>query len=358
MKRAIAFTSLAFLGAGAFAQSSVTLFGVVDAAVSRGTGSVADRNQLGSGGNSTSRIGFRGTEDLGGGWSAGFWLEAGITADDGLGQVTSSNNQTPPAAAAAGSQGLTFSRRSTVSLMGKWGEVRAGRDHVAHYRNRLEVDPFGNVGVGTIQPQVGTLGGNTSTRVSNFVGYYLPANIGGLFGFAQYFMGENASNAGATKDDGTGASIRLGYATGPFSASVATGRTQYARTATAGDITSSNIGLTYKMGRGDLLAGYFVDKVNATNAVTGKGASIGGVWSIGSGDIKAAYSYYGSDAAGSPETKKLSLGYVHQFSKRTAVYGTYARARNSGGATSALNRAVTAANQSSSGFDIGMRHTF
>jgi predicted porin len=360
MMRAFTFTSLAVLGASAFAQSSVTLFGVVDATVSRGAGSVADRSQLTSGGNSTSRVGFRGTEALGGGMSAGFWLEAGITADDGLGQATNTNNQATGGALAGlnGGQGLTFNRRSTVSLSGPWGEVRAGRDHVAHYRNRLEVDPFGNIGVGAIQPQVGTLGGNTSTRVSNFVGYYLPASIGGVFGFAQYYMGENASNAGATEDDGTGASIRLGYATGPFSVSVATGRTQYARTATAGDITSSNIGLAYKFGRGELLAGYFVDKVEATRTLTGKGASIGGAWSVGNGDIKAAYSYYGSNAAGSPETKKISLGYVHKLSKRTAVYGTYARVRNSGGAASALNRSVTGANQGSSGFDLGVRHTF
>jgi predicted porin len=355
MKHTATLVALLAASTGAAAQSAVTLFGVVDASYSRGTGGVANRTQLNSGGNSTSRIGFRGVEDLGGGLSAGFWLEAGLTADDGRGQGTNTNNQTSGNVPAGG---LTFGRRATLSLQGTWGELRAGRDHVAHYRNRLEVDPFGNVGVGTIQPQAGTLGGSTSTRVSNFVGYYLPPKLGGFYGFAQYYLGENASNSGATEDDGTGASIRLGYATGPFNVSVATGRTEYATTASTGDIQSTNIGLQYTLGNAKLLAGYFVDKIDALTPVTGKGASIGTIVAVGAGEIKAAWSYYGSDAGTSPKSKKLSLGYVHNLSKRTALYATYARVSNSGGATTALNGATTGANQSSSGWDLGLRHSF
>ena len=54
----------------------------------------------------------------------------------------------------------------------------------------------------------------------------------------------------------------------------------------------------------------------------------------------------------------MAIGYVHNLSKRTAVYGTYARVKNSGGSTVSLNGATTAANQSSSGIDIGLRHSF
>lgn len=355
MKHAAVFLALSAATACANAQSSVTMFGVVDASFSHGSGSIASRTQLNSGSNSTSRIGFRGTEDLGGGLAASFWLEAGLTADNGLGQATNTNNQASGNGAAGG---LTFGRRSTVSLHAPWGEVRAGRDHVAHYRNRLEVDPFGSVGVGVIQPQAGTLGGTTSTRVSNFVGYYLPSRLGGLYGFAQYYLGENASNSGATEDDGTGASIRLGYSAGPVNVSVATGRTQYARTATAGDIQSSNIGVQYKLGGAQLLFGYFVDKVESLAPRTGKGASIGTIVPVGAGEVKAAWSYYGNDAGTQPKTKKLSLGYVHNLSKRTALYATLARVGNSGGATAALNGATTGANQSSSGWDLGLRHSF
>lgn len=355
MKRTAIFTALIAATTCASAQSTVTLFGVVDTNLARGSGSVSSKTQVGSGGNSTSRVGFRGTENLGGGMSASFWLEAGLTTDNGLGQATNTNNQASGGGAAGG---LAFGRRSTVSLLGSWGEVRAGRDHVAHYRNRLEVDPFASVGVGTIQPQAGTLGGNTSTRVSNFVGYYLPSGLGGFYGFGQYYFGENPGNGAATEDDGTGASVRLGYAAGPLNVSVSTGKTEYARTAATGDITSSNIGVQYKLGPANILFGYFTDKVQTLTPVTGKGASLGTVVNVGSGQIKAAWSYYGSDAGAKPKTRKLSLGYVHNLSKRTALYGTYARVGNSGGATAALNGAVTGANQSSSGWDLGLRHSF
>ena len=55
---------------------------------------------------------------------------------------------------------------------------------------------------------------------------------------------------------------------------------------------------------------------------------------------------------------KFAIGYVHNLSKRTALYGTYARVSNSGGAAQALNGATTAANGSSNGFDLGVRHAF
>jgi predicted porin len=61
---------------------------------------------------------------------------------------------------------------------------------------------------------------------------------------------------------------------------------------------------------------------------------------------------------GRPETKKLSLGHIHNLSKRTAVYGHYARVRNSGGAATALKSAITGPNKSLSGFDLGVRHKF
>lgn len=79
---------------------------------------------------------------------------------------------------------------------------------------------------------------------------------------------------------------------------------------------------------------------------------------VGVGQILASYSRYETTAPGNPESKKLALGYVHHLSKRTALYTTWARVKNSGGAAVALNGSVTGANQSSSGLDIGVRHSF
>src|SRR4051812_28339740 len=91
-KSLIALAVLAAAGA-ASAQSSVTLFGIVDATLAFGKGEVTDRTSLTNSGLNSSRLGFRGTEDLGGGMSASFWLEAGVANDDGSGAATSTNNQ-------------------------------------------------------------------------------------------------------------------------------------------------------------------------------------------------------------------------------------------------------------------------
>lgn len=64
------------------------------------------------------------------------------------------------------------------------------------------------------------------------------------------------------------------------------------------------------------------------------------------------------DNGAGAKTDKFALGYVHDLSKRTALYGTFASLSNSGGAAQALNGAATPANGSSTGFDIGVRHAF
>jgi predicted porin len=350
-------TVLATAGA-ASAQSSVTVYGVMDSAVAHGSGSLTRKSMLTSGANTTSRVGFRGTEDLGGGLSASFVLEAQVFVDSGEGQPSNSNNQTTGTTTApAGTQGLTFARRSTVSLTGGFGELRLGRDFTAHYRNRVEVDPFGNAGVGASQAFVGSIGGVVSTRASNMIGYFLPAKLGGVYGQVQHYFGENVSGAPTSKD-GTGDSIRLGYVMGPVNVSVAYGHTSYSTTATAGDITTKNIGVQYNLGFMRLMAGLYRDKAERLVPVNAKGHAVGAVIPIGVSEIKLAYSEYGTDAGLRPEVKKFSAGYVYNLSKRTALYGTLARVSNSGGATTALNQSTRAANTKSTGYDFGIRHLF
>src|SRR5688572_40735 len=123
-KSLVALAALAVAGV-ASAQSSVTLFGVVDASVSSYSNKSdlaipsltnpflvdsikVKRTALANSGYNSSRLGFRGTEDLGGGLAASFWLEAPISNDDGQQGVA------------------TFARRSTVSLSGGFGEIRLG----------------------------------------------------------------------------------------------------------------------------------------------------------------------------------------------------------------------------------------
>ncbi len=346
----------------AWAQSTVTVFGVVDVNYAQGSGSASNASRLASGSNASSRIGFRGTEDLGAGLKASFWLEGQLNADDGSGVATNSNNQAVPAfvpatganaPVRAGTQALTFGRRSTVSLAAGWGELRLGRDFTAHYRNRVDTDPFGVVGVGATQANVGSLAGLTSTRASNMIGYFLPGNLGGFFGQVQYFLGENNSGA-ATSDNGSGYSLRGGYGAGSITASIALGRLK----ASTGDVVSTNVGAIYDAKVVRVMAAWFSDKTESAVAVTGQGYTLGAIAPIGSGDLKLAFSRYGSDAGPSPQTDKIALGYVHNLSKRTAIYATFASVNNSGGASTALNGAVTAANGSSTGYDLGVRHSF
>ena len=346
-KSLVALAALALVGV-ASAQSSVTLFGVVDATVAFGNGSIANRTQLTNSGYNSSRLGFRGTEDLGGGLNASFWLEAGLNNDNGSGQNTNTNNQVT---GATGGGGLTFNRRSTVSLAGAFGEVRLGRDYTPQFWNQTVFDPFGTNGVGTTQTLNSGVGGTTAVRASNSIGYFLPA-MGGIYGQAQLYMGENLKNGAATERDGNGAAMRVGYAAGPINAAFAYSETKFA----AGNIKSTNVGASYDLGVAKL-AGLYTRDNNSITA-DGKGYLLGVNAPMGAGEIRAAYSTYKIDSANDPKTNKLALGYVHNMSKRTALYTTVARVSNRGGAAQALNGASTAVNSNSTGLDIGVRHSF
>jgi predicted porin len=371
-KSLVALAVLAAAGA-ASAQSSVTLFGIVDATLQIGRGSITDRTQLTHSGYNSSRLGFRGTEDLGGGMSASFWLEAGMENDNGQGQATNINNQVSGTGAAAaftagggnGRQGLTFNRRSTVSLAGGWGEVRLGRDYSPQFWNLTTFDPFGTNGVGTTQTLVGSLGGPTNVRASNSIGYFLPGNLGGFYGQVQLYLGENAEDGGAAEDDGRGVGLRLGYAAGPLNVAFAIARTDFASGAAGatgvgtGEITTVNLGGQWDFGFAKLMAHYNRDTVDFLGGeVDSDGFLVGALVPVGAGEIRVSYSQTELDALAEPRTRKLALGYVHNLSKRTALYTTVARVRNNGGAAVALGGSTTAANTNSTGFDFGLRHSF
>lgn len=350
-KSLIALAVLAASGA-AMAQSSVTLFGVVDATYAYGNGSVANRSQLTNSGYNSSRLGFRGVEDLGGGLSASFWLEAGLQNDNGQGANTNATNQAGAPALGNGQQGLTFNRRSTVSLNGGFGEVRLGRDYTPQFWNLTVFDPFGTNGVGTTQTLNSSLGGPVNVRASNAIGYFLPGNLGGFYGQAQYYMGENLSNA-ANKKDGNGISLRAGWANGPVNVALAVSQTKYL----SGDIKTWNLGGQYDLGVAKIMGHYNQDKISG--GADGKGFLLGGLIPVGAGEVRLSYSTYEVEVAGAdPRSNKLALGYVHNLSKRTALYATVASVKNKNGAASALNGSVTAAGRNSSGYDFGVRHSF
>jgi predicted porin len=361
-KSLMALAALAACGA-ATAQSSVTLFGVVDATYAYGSGSIYNKSQLAHSGNSGSRLGFRGVEDLGGGLSASFWLEAGLSPDNGTGVDANTNNQPVPQAVdpdtlSAGQvpnagSGLVFNRRSTISLSGGFGEVRLGRDYTPQFLNLTAYDPFGTSGVGTTQTYMSRLGGPASVRASNSIGYFLPDNLGGFYGQAQYYLGENNSNA-VNKKDGNGLGLRAGYKNGPVDAAAAFSETKFL----TGSIKTANVGGLYDLGVAKIIAQYSQDKIS--RGPTGKGMLLGGAVPVGPGEVRLSYSTYKADIKGpvDPRTNKLALGYVHNLSKRTALYTTFARLTNKGGGVQALNGAKSGPNANSNGYDFGIRHSF
>ena len=170
-KSLLALAALTAFAGVASAQSSVTLFGIVDLSVnSVKNGSVSQKLQSSDQLNSN-RLGFRGVEDLGGGLRAGFWIEGAMSPD-------------------TGGTGQTWQRRSTVSLMGGFGEVRLGRDYTTSFWNKTVFDPFGTNGLGSELNVESTLGSGATTlvRANNAVSYFLPA-MGGIYGQVQVAAG-------------------------------------------------------------------------------------------------------------------------------------------------------------------------
>lgn len=341
--------------AAALAQG-VTLGGVADSAVrhvrNEGLGGVSS---LVSGSNATSRFILRGTENLGGDLSAGFHLESGVALDTGA--STSSTN--------------FWDRRATLSLASKrWGELRLGRDYVPSYVNWVRYDPFSHVGVagsnnfvsatpaGPIRSAFGTAP-NTTTRTSNSVQWLMPSGWGGLEGGVMAAAGEGGTAAnGQHKVLGA----RLGYAAGPLVVSAAYTRTENNLTTATGRFDDRVVAGLYDFGpvRVSLALRRF-DQADAT-----QDNLIVGAWvPVGNGEIKASWlraKFSGQVGAASLEGNRADqygLGYVHNLSKRTALYGTlsYIDNRNVAyvvpGGPSGL-----AAGGSSRGIEMGMRHNF
>ncbi|MFN7155654.1 MAG: porin [Acidovorax sp.] len=337
MKKFATLAVLAAISATSYAQSSVTLFGVADVAFQVGRGTEANRTSQGSGGLSSSRLGFRGIEDLGGGLKAGFWLEAGYNLDDGTGVSNTFN----------------FNRRSTVSLMDdSWGEIRLGRDFTATYNNIY--DAFGDNGVGALLKTT-SLGANygyaMQTRTSNAVSYFTPKNLGGFVGQVQYYRGEAANGA----NDGTGYGLRGGYENGPLSVGVSYGA--ISSLGVYGDVTNANIGGSYDFGVAKLLLQAGQDESDARDEkarhyLVGATAPVGSV-----GQVRASWTRVSVQDT-NVQANKFAVGYVHNLSKRTAVYSTFAYLKNKNGSALALNGARTSLGGNSKGLDIGLRHSF
>lgn len=362
-KSLIALAALATAGF-ASAQSSVTLFGVVDTGFQRvsrdAVGSDVSTTRLASGSNKTSRIGFRGVEDLGNGLKANFWLEAGISTDDGSGASTriSTNNQAPAAVGGAG-QGLTFNRRATVGLSGAFGEFRLGRDSVVGLLTQESFDPFDANGVGSQRQVVYANVSAVSTavssvRASNLITYFSP-NIAGFTVDVGYALNENASNAGVTKKDGRLATGRLSYTNGNFNAKLGGTTIDYA----AGDFQEYTVGASYDFGVFKPALAFHSNKIKGVNKTDVIIASV--TAPVGPGTVRAAYTRADQKSGGNNDGSIFAVGYIYSLSKRTQLYTTYAVSDNKNGSTAYQvggTPGAAVANGRTNGIDFGVTHSF
>nr|WP_283254328.1 porin [Ramlibacter paludis] len=378
MKRNLTLSALALAcAAGAHAQSSVTMFGIVDVNLQWFK---ADKDRhgfaVGNGGLSTSRIGFRGTEDLGGGLYAGFWLEASLNPDNGTGRTTNTNNQVSGAGIAnAGSAGIVFDRNSYVALGGNWGEVRLGHDFVPTHYNSIYFDPFNANGVARAGnftfSAAGTGSLPTSITASNSVSYWLPKGLGGFYGMAMYATGENPSGA-ANSDDGKVLGARVGWTNGKFDVAGAFTKSDFVPGPAIGELRHANVGASYNFGFARFFALYNRVRVGITGGEVNKDA-----WEVGAhvpvgpvGRVRLTYAHLNdrSDASllnangsqrATNDASLWGIGYVHDLSKRTALYTTYAHISNKGQASYTVSGGLAAIpGGASSGLELGVRHSF
>ncbi|MEF7616459.1 porin [Aquincola sp. MAHUQ-54] len=340
MKRSLlCFAALAAVAGTASAQSSVTVFGILDAGVRYVKNGDRDQVLLSSGGVATSRLGFRGTEDLGGGLKAGFWLESQVNVD-------------------AGTSATKFwHRRSTVSLSGNFGEVRLGRDFSPTYRVATASDPFSDTGIGAIANvfSASSINGGayaTHTRLDNSVSYFLPATLGGFYGQLTAAAGEGASG---TKLYGG----LIGYKAGPLDVSAG-----YSETEVTDDdnVKYGALAAAYDFGMLKLMGGwsqlkYIGAKENHYN--------IGALVPLGSGTVRASYVHSeGKGGAFTADGRKneadlFAIGYVHDLSKRTAVYSNFSYIKNKGGAQFVVSGGPALnGGDKSRGLDVGIKHSF
>jgi predicted porin len=331
-KSLLALAALTAFAGVASAQSSVTLFGIVDLAARNVKNHSGTIKSLSTNGQVSSRLGVRGIEDLGGGMRAGFWLEGDLVGDTGN-----------PA-------GQTWQRRSTVSLIGGFGEIRLGRDYNPVFNTFVSHDPFAYVGVassGNLRSRFyATPVGNASlaARQDNSISYFLPA-MGGLYGQVMVAAGEGPASRG---NKYTG--LRLGYAAGPLNFSGAYGKAD--RTGgMVDDQTTFVFGGSFNAGFATFHASYENAEYSTTKR---KLATIAAVIPVGTGAFKAQY----AKASGAT---LIGLGYVQGLSKRTSLYTNFGRVQNKGSnvyTASASGPAVTLGGKTSTGFDVGVRHDF
>ncbi|MDR0233469.1 MAG: porin [Zoogloeaceae bacterium] len=367
-KKIIALAVTALVSGVAFAQSNVAIYGVVDMGLAQRSNSQTkadSQTKIDDGISAGSRLGFKGTEDLGNGWSALFTLENGFAADTGDMRQG----------------GRLFGRQAFMGLTNaSAGTVIAGRLYAPHYSFVSAIDPFkgGTVGMyrNVFAAGVSTGGENLfdPTRVDNTIAYVSPS-FSGFSVTAAYST--NAIGQEVTKDsDAKVIALLPRYTNGPLDVGFSYHRIKVSSGTVIVDdpkITNWVLGGTYDFGAVKLHAFYDQNKLKTPNVGhDGKKMKtflVGLSAPFGQNAVQVSYTQSklrdNSDAKDA-KASQIALGYTRNLSKRTNFYAAYATISNEKKDGDYLRNAdvgdssnsVSHADGYQRGFQLGLKHTF
>lgn len=305
-------------GANAHAQSTLSLYGRIDLNLTRVSGQGWDMNQR-----STSRLGLRGSEDLGSGLLAIFQLESAIDADVG-----------------GASASRFWGRESWVGLRGRWGTLRLGRSQTPSQRLAANHDPHSTDGIGSFGSTGLLIGLAALPRFQDGVYYESPA----WSGFTAY--GSAQLDEAANSVNNRHYSARVRYVGGPVDASLA-----IAKMGNRDKLNS--IGLAYKL---DAVTPMMQLHTGRRAGVRRSTVLVGAVAALGAGSLRTAWSRSDDKrefGASVTDRTLTAIGYDHPLSKRTLLYGTAAAEKTDVRPTSTVSAAERA-----NKIELGIRHVF
>jgi predicted porin len=335
--KALAAALITSLPLFAHAQTNVTVYGIMDAAVAIEDSDAPGekrRTVINSGNQSSSRLGFRGTEELGNGLKAIFNIEAGVALDTGA------------------ADSALFGRRSVVGLQGGFGQVTVGREYSPIASIAGATDVFGQ---GFYGSNLSAFTANRLTRrLSNSVNFKSNP-MSGFSLLAAYSAGERATEG----PSGSLMGVALEYANGPFY--VGAGYHQLERLATEDDKEVA-FGAGYKLGDFDLKANYLAaDQAGANNKF--EQVNVGAAYTMGAN--KFFVNLQRNEIENGARGNAWAVAYSYALSKRTNVYTSYGAMRNNETGVFGLNSsstnvtpAATALGADPTAFTVGVRHAF
>ena len=377
-KKLIALALASAFAAPAFAATSnVDIYGQINESVERVDNGLATYNRMVT--NNNSFLGFKGSEDLGGGLKAVWQLETNVSFDG--------NGSSASTTSLGGASNMFGTRNTYVGLAGGFGTVIAGVSDTPYKMSTGPLDQFvGTLGdYNAIFGSAGASGSNSSLfdlRTANTIAYLSP-NFSGFDFKAGYVMGLEGQVTTVGNSRSSAYSLSGTYTNGPLFATAA--YEKHNSVGASGTCNTGAVCLTdglydrdaWKIGAGYTIGAFKVGALyekmsgdGTLNVIDHKSWMLNGAYNIGAVTLKASYTKAGdlSNVAGDNGAKMYALGADYALSKRTVIQAVYAKIDNEAAGSWDLGQGPTVGNTgtttatglgaSVSGFGLGVRHSF